>query len=67
MHVACKKHGKTVTQVVTALLCLGNAEAVLCNAANTSPDAFREVADGLAAATHLPTGLTSMNVVSALA
>ena len=63
MHAACKEHGKTVTQAVTALLCLGNAEAVFRNAANTSLEAFKEVADGLAAATHLATGLTSMNIV----
>ena len=63
MHAACKKHGRTVTQAVMALLCLGNAEAVFRNAAKTNPDNFREVSAVLSQATHHATGLTSMNMV----
>ena len=60
---ACKAHGRTVTQVGTALLGLAYAEATLRIAGNAGREQYDHVADTYEKATHILSGLNFINTV----
>ncbi|KAH8113325.1 hypothetical protein DFH11DRAFT_1545019 [Phellopilus nigrolimitatus] len=60
LHAACKKHGRTITQVVSALLTLANAEASLKIAGQISDERYKDVLDGFSNSTHF---LIAMNSI----
>lgn len=65
-HGACKAHGHTVTQVITALIHLADVEAVLRIAAqnDSTSDLMEEAIYAFEKSTHFVTLLNSVNIVS---
>ncbi|KAH8116764.1 hypothetical protein DFH11DRAFT_1130831 [Phellopilus nigrolimitatus] len=61
IHAACKKHGRTITQVVSALVTLANTEASLKLAGQMGEERYKEVSDGFSHSTHY---LIAMNTIS---
>ena len=56
-------HNMTVTQVITALQTLANAEASLRLAGNAGEERYREVSESFLAATHFYTSMNFVNQV----
>ena len=55
-----------MTQVITALLSLANAEASIRIAGNAGQDSYEDITRGFASSTHYPTLLNFINYVRAL-
>ena len=64
LHSSCKEHGGTVTQVMTALAALANAEYALRTAGNESEECFKATASVFKSATHFQTGPNTFSSVS---
>ena len=63
-HAACKSHGRTVTQAITAIACLVNAECALRKAGKADDAFYKEVVSGFKSATHFHTAVNAANAVS---
>ncbi|KAH8116763.1 hypothetical protein DFH11DRAFT_1823648 [Phellopilus nigrolimitatus] len=61
IHAACKEHGRTITQIVSALVILANTEAALKLAGQTGEEHYKHVSDGFSNSTHY---LIAMNSIS---
>ena len=64
LHAVGKAHGRTVTQVATALLTLATAEVALRTAGSEGIERYQYIADTFAKATHLFSGMNAVNMVS---
>ena len=64
LHAACKKHGMTVTQVITAICILSNAESALRLACNADEAFFSKTVSGFKSATHFHIKHNSVSGVS---
>ena len=64
LHASCKAHGRTLTQVMTALLSLANVEAELRTAGNAGTEQFERVTSIYSKATHVFSCMNFVNMVS---
>ena len=62
-HSACKDHGRTVTQVFSALLNLAHVETALRSAGNAGLEQYQDVLSTLEMSTHIFSSMNSVNVV----
>ncbi|KAH8116825.1 hypothetical protein DFH11DRAFT_1134109 [Phellopilus nigrolimitatus] len=60
IHATCKKYGRTITQIISALVILANAEASLKIAGQVSEERYKDVSAGFSDSTHF---LIAMNSI----
>ena len=64
LHAACKAHGRTITQVTSALFTLADVQSALAVAGRVGAQRFKDVLDGFENATHFVTSLNAISMVS---